>query len=649
MADRTIHLVFKTHLDIGFTDLAAKVRDLYHLQFIPQALATGEHFWREDPDRPMFVWTTGAWLIWDYLESAGAAEVARLERGVERGLIRWHGLPFTTHSELMSPALFRAGLSFSQELDRRFGMATTAAKMTDVPGHTLGVVPLMAEAGIRFLHIGVNTASPTPEVPDLFRWRAPGGEEVVVMYQRSYGETQFPDGFEDGLGFAHTEDNIGPQSVAQTVWAHRGLAHRHPGVAIRPGTLEDYAALVWPRREELPVVELELGDSWIHGAASDPVKLARFRALQRLYDAFEAEALDAPRRAFGRSLTLVAEHTWGVDIKTYLRDERAWDRADFEAARAADPRFAFTEASWREQRGYLEAAVAHLAEPDRTRAEGALAELVLDRVAPLAAEDAHLDLDGWRIELDPETGDLLVITNPEGVRLQGRSGSLVGFRHQSYDAVDVARHMDSYLAHRAEWAVLDHDKPGLAQARTARSTTFAPVFRGARRVGRRAVVLASMPSEACEALGAPASIEIAFAPAPAGLELTLCLRGKRANRMPEAGFLSLDPEGAAGWMFLKTGMWLPASRTARRGGGQLQAVFSVAADLPGGRRLDVTPVDTALAAPSQGDFMRFDPEPPDFSQGIRFVLYNNKWGTNFPMWWEGDLLARFEVSVTHRQ
>ena len=31
----------------------------------------------------------------------------------------------------------------------------------------------------------------------------------------------------------------------------------------------------------------------------------------------------------------------------------------------------------------------------------------------------------------------------------------------------------------------------------------------------------------------------------------------------------------------------------------------------------------------------------DLGEGIRFNLYNNKWGTNFPQWWEGDLRARF--------
>ena len=156
---RTIHLVFKTHLDIGFTDLAAKVRRQYHERFIPQALDTAEHFFAEDPARPMFVWTTGAWLIADYLATRPAPEAARLERAIARGLIRWHALPFTTHSELMSPDLFRAGLSFSGELDRRFGLTTVAAKMTDVPGHTLGLVPLLAEAGVSNLTLKAQIPS----------------------------------------------------------------------------------------------------------------------------------------------------------------------------------------------------------------------------------------------------------------------------------------------------------------------------------------------------------------------------------------------------------------------------------------------------------------------------------------------------------
>src|SRR3569833_1188386 len=99
MPNRRIHLIFKTHLDIGFTDHAANVRTQYHERFIPQAIDTGEHFFAEDSAHPKFIWTTGAWLICDHLNTQDAARVRRLEQAIERGLIAWHALPFTTHSE----------------------------------------------------------------------------------------------------------------------------------------------------------------------------------------------------------------------------------------------------------------------------------------------------------------------------------------------------------------------------------------------------------------------------------------------------------------------------------------------------------------------------------------------------------------------
>ena len=64
--------------------------------------------------------------------------------------------------------------------------------------------------------------------------------------------------------------------------------------------------------------------------------------------------------------------------------------------------------------------------------------------------------------------------------------------------------------------------------------------------------------------------------------------------MPEAGFFSFRPEGAEDWRFLKTGLWLPAARVAARGGGQLQGVFAVAADVAGKHRLELVPSDCAL-------------------------------------------------------
>jgi len=632
MAAPLIHLVYKTHLDIGFTDHAAKVRAQYHRQFIPQAIATGAHFYAEDPARPAFVWTTGAWLIWDHLETQDRAAVRRLEEAIARGLIVWHALPFTTHTELMSPALFRAGLSFSQELDRRFGRTTSAAKMTDVPGHTLGMVPLLAEAGVRFLHLGVNTASPVPKVPPIFRWRAPDGSEVVVLYQGSYGETDFPAGPDVGLSFAHTSDNLGPQSVPQTVEVLRRLRQAQPGAEIVASTLDAFGAAMWARREQFPVVTDEIGDSWIHGAASDPQKLARFRALQRLYDDWEG-ALTPARRAFGRGLTLVPEHTWGVDIKSYLRDETAWDRAAFDALRASDYRFAYTEQSWAEQRAYLDAAVALLDADDRA---AAAATPLPAPAAPVAG--TRLQDGGWVATLSPATGDIVSLTTPAGMMIAGRDGSLFGFAHESYDAAALETHLDSYLQHREAWAILDHDKPGLAEAKTARTAAFRPLHLG---VAEGRIGVAEMPAEAHALLGAPKTLEIAICSRSiAQIEIALVLRGKPANRMPEAGFFRFAPAGDADWRLGKLGLWHDTRAIVRRGGGQLQAVAAVRA---GWLTLDL--LDAALVGPADAPFLPYQPQIPDFSGGLRVNLYNNKWGTNFPMWWQGDVRFRFVLTV----
>ena len=114
--------------------------------------------------------------------------------------------------------------------------------------------------------------------------------------------------------------------------------------------------------------------------------------------------------------------------------------------------------------------------------------------------------------------------------------------------------------------------------------------------------------------------------------------------MPEAGFLFLTPAGARDWALRKTGLWNDGQNIVRRGGGQLQAVEAVRAALGVGH-LTATPLDSALVAPAAAPFMPFQPDIPDYSRGVRFNLYNNKWGTNFPMWWEGTLAFRFVLAI----
>ena len=58
-----VHVIYKTHLDVGYTALAEDVLERYVNVFIPQALDTAEQVNRSGAHP--FVWTAGAYLI-DY-------------------------------------------------------------------------------------------------------------------------------------------------------------------------------------------------------------------------------------------------------------------------------------------------------------------------------------------------------------------------------------------------------------------------------------------------------------------------------------------------------------------------------------------------------------------------------------------------------
>ena len=181
-----VYVVFKTHLDVGFTDLSSVVTRRYMEEFIPKAVKVSEEL-AADGSGDRYVWTTGSWLIWKYLQTESPENVARLEKVLRRGDIVWNGVPYTVESESMNKPLFETMLQVSHRLDQRFGRKTIAAKMTDVPGHTRSIITPMYDAGIRMLHIGVNPASPIPNVPEFCRWRDTNGKELILVYQQDYG------------------------------------------------------------------------------------------------------------------------------------------------------------------------------------------------------------------------------------------------------------------------------------------------------------------------------------------------------------------------------------------------------------------------------------------------------------------------------
>lgn len=652
-----IHLVFKTHLDVGFTDLAAKVVDGYFTDYIPRALAVGRAL-RERGGDTRFVWTTGSWLIHAFFERAGAAERRALEEAIVAGDVVWHALPFTLHSELADPSLFAFGLELSARLDRRFGRTTLAAKMTDVPGHTIGVVPILAASGVRFLHVGVNGASTVPGVPPVFRWRAEDGSEVIVVYEGGgYGGVTLVPGCPSALAFAHTHDNQGPQRLEDVEEAHRALRERFPGVPVVASTLDAFARDLLAARPALPTVTDEIGDSWIHGAGTDPVKVRRFRELARVRRAWLARGHwtgDEPRaRRFSERLLMIPEHTWGMDEKEHLDDYARYDAASFEALRAEEKTRRF-EASWAEQRAYLDEAMGELEPHERGEIEARLASIApsrprVDGSGWVKAEHDRVETEAFVARFDPRHGGLAsLVDRASGREWASGAEPLALFRYQVFAAADYERFVRQYMVaapHDLWWAMKDFTKPGLERAAVP-ARSFLPRLEGAYRARDGALLLEMRMDGAATALGAPARVTLGVAAGEGGaLDLTLQWFDKKACRLPEACWFSFalrapEPDG---WRLRKLGVWVSPRRVVSKGNRTLHAVEDLASyrDAHGGVVLET--LDAPLVAPGRPSLLDFHDRLPAAGEGVHVNLWNNVWGTNFPMWSDDDGAFRFRV------
>src|SRR5215471_6626098 len=73
-------VTFKCHLDVGFDNTQAAILRLYFEQYFPKAIEIAEELSRAGEDR--YVWTTGSWMLYEYLEQATPVQRRRTEEAV---------------------------------------------------------------------------------------------------------------------------------------------------------------------------------------------------------------------------------------------------------------------------------------------------------------------------------------------------------------------------------------------------------------------------------------------------------------------------------------------------------------------------------------------------------------------------------------
>ena len=664
---KKVIVVSKTHLDLGFTDYAESIRRKYIDTFIPEAIDLAEKV--NTQDKKYFVWTTGSWIIKEALQDEGCRK--KLTRALQKGDIVPHAMPFTTHTELLDTDTLDFGLSIVDALDELRGRKTVAAKMTDVPGHTKGIVPLLAGHGIKLLHIGVNGASALVDVPPCFLWKN-GDSEVVVIYSGAYGGAFESDFVEEILYFDHTLDNHGAPSPEKVLAHFDEIQKQYPDYEITAGTIDDFADVIWEKRDQLPIFEGEMGDSWIHGAATDPYKSASLRVLMALKSKWLSEGSlgrdSEEYKGFSDALLCIAEHTCGMDSKTYFSDYGHYLKKDFIKARKADkvkfrhlfsdwPQsilplvslfdgrrkrgyYSVIEKSWTEQREYVKKALNALCDTHRKEAEEVLASLIPKKPLDFIGNGKSvIESEGWTLKINEKGGIGQLAYNGREI-IRKNDEALVTYR--SFSNKDYDFWLENYsrdLHETAVWALGDFARPNLK------------IFEGKYPSGRFDYMVKDIFARdntvkvnlicdkmLCDELGAPRLIQAVYTLTEKCVDLELLWFGKDANRLTEAIYLNLFPN-ADSVELTKLGSKVKPGEVALNGSRNLHAVQRVGFD-----GCEIVNDHSPLVSFGRGKILEFDNRQPSVRvDGISFVLYNNVWGTNFPLWYEDNARFKFRI------
>lgn len=671
---KKVHIIYKTHLDIGFTDFASEVKKRYFEDFIPKAIKLADKV--NTDEKISFIWTTGSWLIWAYLKEAPLKEALKLEESIKKGYIRWHAMPFTTHTELMNDEMMTYLLNYSKKLDIKFGKKTIAAKMTDVPGHTKAIVKYMYEAGIKYLHIGVNPASSSPDVPEIFIWKD-GESEIIVNYSKEYGnEVKLPN-HDEILVFAHSGDNCGPPSENEIYENIKKYELIYPNAEVMASTLDAFSESIETFKEKLPIIEKEIGDTWIHGLASDPHKIRVFKIFMNKIQEWQAAGKISKDSemysAIMDKLVMIPEHTWGMDIKLHFSDYKNYTISDFNKAREKDfilkgvplkyefielfsmkkeekikekidKKYSKMELSWEEQRNYYKEAIEYL--PKELQEEltnkiyNKLEKINEDEIIEINLDD-FIKIGNYMVKIGKH-GEINKLIHNGEVKLEGK---IAEYKFKLTGELEFDGWFNDYMINlekNLKWCLPDQGKPGmeLIENRIKNSIVFKPIIDKVFLKEKNMILEVNLKfiEENNENFKLPEKIIIQYNfSSDQEISIYFKIANQKAIRMPVEQWINFEfLKDQIDWKIIKIGKEINPFCIVDKGNKNLHGVEKIL-----NKDITFLNLDSPLVSFQGESILNFN-QNLYRKNGFSINIYNNIWGTNFPLWYEDDIDSEFK-------
>ena len=379
---KEIIVICKTHFDIGFTHRVKDIVNYYQIDMIDNAFkamdASGDL-----PKEQQFAWTLPGWVLSKTMEDWDGQNPERkkkLEEKYRSGQIISHALPFTITSDICGLEEMVRGLGFSSALSRKYNLPLSrSGKLTDEPSHTGALATVLANAGVKFLHIGCNWPSGFVKTPGLFWWEGPDGSRVLTLYSPIYGTSYglYPEAWtspDDPMigknlipakdwpykvwpAILVTGDNSGPPTGEQIKAMFEEIKVKMPGVDVHMGTLDDFYDAMMQENPVLPVVKSAMPDTWVHGVMSDPGGVRLSREVRSLISS--AEALNTLLKCWGVEMPSVSKEVANAYEKIALYGEHTWGGSKAISAygeafrKLPAEEYKDLEASWEDKTDYI--------------------------------------------------------------------------------------------------------------------------------------------------------------------------------------------------------------------------------------------------------------------------------------------------------
>ena len=347
VARRDIYLLSYSHNDIGYTDLQAEVerkqwRNLEQsLQLIQQT--------RDFPPEARFRWNFETiWALESWLRKAPDDERQQFLAAVKEGSIGVTALYANMLTGLATSVEMSHFFDFARRLRTDYGIEITTAATSDVPGFVWGIVPALAQSGVKYFASGPNsgdrigyTLAAWGDKP--FYWVSQSGEEKVLFWVAGASYASFHEGELSKLGdekifkllrgldetgypyesvhlpYTTGGDNGPPDPTLPAFvrrWNERYVTPRLV-IATHEQMFREFEMRHGP---SLPTYAGDFTPYWEDGAASTAAETALARqAVDRLVQSEALWSLRAPEsypereyEKAWRNVALWDEHTWGA-------------------------------------------------------------------------------------------------------------------------------------------------------------------------------------------------------------------------------------------------------------------------------------------------------------------------------------------------